>query len=201
VNNSGSTRGALRGSVFDLDLVDERPGLVVIHVHGVGAAALFADEAGGHRFQRVPPNDKRDRVQTSTITVAVLSAPSDTELRLDPQDLEWRWSRGSGPGGQHRNKTESAVDLTHRPTGVTVHCESERSRLQNQAIALATLRARIAEANASRAERERSDTRRAQVGSGMRGDKRRTIRYQDGTVVDHDTGRRWSLREYLRGEW
>jgi peptide chain release factor 1 len=133
--------------------------------------------------------------------VAVLSAPTETELQLGPRDLEWRWSRGSGAGGQHRNKTESAVDLTHVPTGVTVHCESERSRLQNQAIALATLRARIAEARNTQANRERSEARRAQVGTGMRGDKRRTIRYQDGTVVDHETGRRWALREYLRGEW
>lgn len=168
---------------------------------GDGAQALFSEEAGGHRFQRVPPNERRDRVQTSTITVAVLEAPDEAELRIDPQDLEWRWSRGSGAGGQHRNKTESAVDLTHRPTGVTVHCESERSRSQNQSIALATLRARLAALRRESTLSTRAEARRVQVGSGMRGDKRRTIRYQDGTVVDHETGRRWTLRDYLRGEW
>jgi len=173
----------------------------VLQVSGSGARAMFDEEAGGHRFQRVPPNERRGRVHTSTVTVAVLEAPDERQLRIDPADLEWRWSRGSGPGGQHRNKTESAVDLTHRPTGVTVHCESERSRTQNQSIALTTLRARIAERQREAALTARAEARRDQVGSGMRGDKRRTIRYQDSSVVDHETGRRWTLREYLRGEW
>jgi peptide chain release factor 1 len=170
-------------------------------VSGRGASEAFRDEAGGHRFQRVPPNERHDRVHTSTITVAVLPAPDEAALRVDPRDLEWKWSRGSGPGGQHRNKTESAVDLTHRPTGITVHCESERSRTQNQSIALNALRARIHAAQREAELSARASTRRAQVGSGMRGDKRRTIRYQDDSVVDHETGRRWTLREYLRGDW
>jgi peptide chain release factor 1 len=109
--------------------------------------------------------------------------------------------RGGGPGGQHRNVTESAVVITHRPTGVTVRCESERSRHQNQASALALLRARLFAAETQRRTAERAGERRRQVGSGMRGDKRRTVRCQDGVVVDHATGRTWTLRAYERGEW
>lgn len=168
---------------------------------GAGAEAAFAEEAGGHRWQRVPANDKRGRVHTSTITVSVLPEVEAARLRLDPRDLEWRRSRGSGPGGQHRNKTETAVDLVHRPSGVVVHCESERSLQQNQAIALARLRARLADDRA-RADREaRGRERRDQIGSGMRGDKRRTVRCQDGVVVDHPTGRTWRFADYARGDY
>jgi len=149
----------------------------------------------------VPPNAKHGRVHTSTITVAVLPEPTAAELRLAPGDLRWVTCRGSGPGGQHRNKTESCVMLTHQPTGLTVRCESERSQHQNRETALALLRARLHAAEVERGSAARSADRRRQVGSGMRGDKRRTIRCQEGVVVDHLTGRTWALRAYQRGEW
>jgi peptide chain release factor 1 len=149
----------------------------------------------------VPPNDKRGRVQTSTITVAVLPEPGVAELRLRPEDLEMVVCRGSGPGGQHRNKTETCVIITHVPTGVAVRCESERSQHQNRETALGLLRARLHAAARERHDAARAEDRRRQVGSGMRGDKRRTIRCQEGVVVDHATGRTWSLRDYERGEW
>jgi peptide chain release factor 1 len=149
----------------------------------------------------VPPNEKRGRVHTSTITVAVLPEPTPAQLRLAPGDVERVTCRGSGAGGQHRNKTETCVVLTHRPTGLTVRCESERSQHQNEETAFALLRARLHAAEAERREVARAGDRRRQVGSGMRGDKRRTIRCQDGTVVDHPTGRTWTLRVYERGEW
>ena len=168
---------------------------------GRGAEEALADEAGGHRWQRVPPNDKRRRVHTSTVTVSVLPEVAETELRIDPRDLEWRRTRGSGAGGQHRNKTETAVDLLHRPTGLVVHCESERSLPQNQAIALARLRARLAEDRARASHEARGRERRDQIGSGMRGDKRRTVRCQDGVVVDHPTGRTWRWSDYARGDY
>jgi peptide chain release factor 1 len=181
-----------------------RPGWVVLRITGRSpgeAERAFADEPGGHRWQRVPPSERRGRVHTSTITVAVLPEPDESELVITEADLDWAYSRGSGAGGQHRNKTESAVDLTHLPTGIVVHCESERSRLQNRSIALAQLRARLFAVRTSKEQEERGAERRAQVGSGMRGDKRRTIRCQEGVVVDHPTGRTMRLREYLRGEW
>lgn len=173
----------------------------MIRVTGAGAEEAFAEEAGGHRWQRVPPNEKRGRVHTSTITIAVLREVSAYEAGVEDADLVWRVSRGSGAGGQHRNKTESAVDVVHVPTGIAVHCESERSQLKNRAIALARVTALVAELRGSEERSARSAERRAQVGSGMRGDKRRTIRCQEGVVVDHPTGRTWRLRAYLRGEF
>ena len=168
---------------------------------GRDADDVFRDEAGGHRWQRIPPNEKRGRVQTSTVTVAVLPEPTETQVRIAPGDLEWATCRGSGAGGQHRNKTESAVQLVHRPTGVMVRCESERSQHQNRATALALLRARLWATEQEKRVGGIAASRKAQIGSGMRGDKRRTIRVQDGVVNDHVTGKRWSFRDYERGDW
>ena len=193
----GDTRS---GGVFETEIVEDAPGFAALRVTGRGAAAAFAEEAGGHRWQRIPPNEKRGRVHTSTITVAVLVEVAETELRIDPRELLWRRSRGSGAGGQHRNKTESAVDLVHVPTGLTVHCESERSVHRNNAIALSRMRALLARQAREKTTADRDALRRDQVGSGMRGDKRRTIRAQDGSVVDHPTGRPWRFRAYVRGD-
>ena len=182
-------------------MVELGEGLAVLRVSGDGAEAAFADEPGGHRWQRVPPNERRGRTHTSTVTVAVLREPAASELRIDPGDLEWRFCRGSGAGGQHRNKTETAVQLTHRPTGVSVRCETERSQQQNKQTALAMLRARIWGAERDAAAGRKADERRAQVGSGMRGDKRRAVRCQDDAVTDHRLGRTWRFSDYQRGEW
>lgn len=168
---------------------------------GAGAEQAFAEEGGGHRWQRIPPNEKRGRVHTSTVTVAVLADDAGARVRVDPADLVWRATRGSGAGGQKRNKTSSAIDLVHAPTGISVHSENERSQSRNRAIAHERLVARIEEAERKARQSARAHDRKGQVGSGMRGDKRRTIRCQDGTVVDHPTGRAWRLAEYLRGNW
>jgi peptide chain release factor 1 len=150
---------------------------------------------------RVPPNDKRGRVQTSTVTVAVLPEPTENEVRIDERDVEVKTCRGSGAGGQHRNKTDSAVILTHRASGLVVRCESERSQIQNRATALAVLRARLLERQRGALSSARDSDRRAQIGSGQRGDKRRTIRVGDGQVVDHLTNRAWRFKDYQRGQW
>lgn len=200
-SSSGSTRSARPGGLFDLAVVESRPGLVSFRVTGRGAEKAFQHEAGGHRWQTVPPTEKRGRVHTSTVTVAVLAEPTETEVALDDRDVEVTVSRGSGPGGQHRNKTESCVVATHKPTGISARCEETRSQTENRLLAFAVLRARLYEAAAGKRAQERSDTRREQVGSGMRGDKRRTIRTQDGVVTDHVLGKRWRLTDYLRGNW
>lgn len=187
--------------VFSLEIVESRPGILVFQATGKEANRIFADEAGGHRWQRVPPNEKRGRMQTSTITVAVLPEPTEAQVKIAERDLHYATCRGSGAGGQHKNKTETAVQLTHLPTRMMVRCESERSLDQNKKTALAILRARLWEAERARVHSARAEERRQQVGSGMRGDKRRTIRCQDGQVHDHVTGRRWELRSYLRGDW
>lgn len=170
-------------------------------ISGRGANALFAGEAGGHRWQRVPETEKRGRVQTSTVTVAVLEEPKHTELTIRPDDVDIETMRGSGAGGQHRNKTDSAVRARHRPTGIEVRCESERSQHLNRELAMRVLAARVAERARSAAQGERAADRRRQIGSGMRGDKRRTIRVQDDQVTDHVDGRTWRFKAYARGDW
>lgn len=175
--------------------------MIVLKVSGKTAATVFRDEAGGHRWQRVPPTEKRGRVHTSTVTVAVMREPEPHQFKLDERDLEITTCRGSGAGGQHRNVTDSAVQVKHKPTGVMVRCETERSQMQNKATALALLRARLAERAESDRASKVADSRKAQVGSGMRGDKRRTIRQQDNQVNDHLTGRFWRYEEYVKGNW
>lgn len=195
------TRSTRSEGVFDLTLLDDPPGLAVLRVTGAGAAEAFAEEAGGHRWQRIPPNGKRRRARTSTITVAVLpEAVGAGARRVSAAGLEWRATRVSGAGGQHRNKTSSAIDVVHLPTGIAVHCENQRSQHQSRAIAHERLAARLVDAARTSAHGSRAQHRRGQVGSGMRGDKRRTIGCQAGVAVDHPTGRTWRLREYLRGE-
>jgi len=149
----------------------------------------------------VPPTERKGRVHTSTVTVAVLAEPKAHELELRDADLEITTMRGSGAGGQHRNKTDSAVRIRHVPTGVEVRCESERSQTLNKETALGLLRARILEARRAAAAGELASDRRRQVGSGMRGDKRRTIRTQDDVVNDHETGKQWRFKDYVRGDW
>lgn len=189
------------GGVFDLSIVEERPGICIIEVSGKQANETFENESGGHRWQRIPPTEKRGRVQTSTITVAVLPQPTETQIQVRPEDLDFSACRGSGAGGQHRNVTDSAVILKHKPTGLTVRCESERSQNQNRQTALNLLRSRLWEAKQSEISGARAEDRKRQVGSGMRGDKRRTIRAQDGQVTDHVNGKTWQYKKYIRGDW
>src|SRR5512147_1368265 len=142
-SSSACTCALLRGGVFDAAIVSEHAGVVVIRVSGNGADELFANEAGGHRWQRIPPNERRGRVHTSTVTVAVLPEPTEAQVQIRESDVEWQACRGSGAGGQNRNKVNSAVQLWHRPTGIAVRCESERSQWQNRQTAMAMLRARL----------------------------------------------------------
>jgi peptide chain release factor 1 len=137
----------------------------VVRVTGKGAARMFANESGGHRWQRVPPNERKGRVHTSTVTVAVLREPTPTEMVIRDADLEWATCRGSGAGGQHRNKTETAVVVKHLPSGLAVRCEAERSQLQNKATALGLLRARLLATKDDAATAAHNANRREQVGS------------------------------------
>jgi len=185
---------------LQVEILEERPGILIFHVGGRGAVTAFAHEAGGHRVQRVPPTEKRGRVHTSTVTVAVLPVPSKVEVRLDPRDVEETTCRGSGAGGQHRNKTDSAVQLKHKPTGIIVRAESERSQHHNRDMAYETLRARLQAQENGKVTNAREEKRRSQVGSGMRGDKVITVSIPRDQVVHHETGKRTSYdKRYSRG--
>lgn len=188
-----------RWSVFEFEIIDMRPGFLLARVTGKKAKEAFRHEAGGHRFQRVPPNEKRGRVHTSTITVAILDEPKEHEVRIDPRDLEESFTRGSGAGGQHRNKTDSCVILTHKPSGITVRVDGGRSQHINRQTALGVLRARLKAAGNERTIQDRNATRRRQVGRGARADKRRTIAVQRNQVVNHQTGKRMDYEKYRKG--
>ncbi len=138
-------------------------------------------------------------MHTSTVTVAVLEEPTEQEVRIDSRDVEETFSRGSGPGGQHRNKTDTAVTLRHVPSGVTVRVDGGRSQHINRQTALALLRARLKAAASSAATETRNASRRGQVGCGARGDKVRTIALQRDQVTDHGTGKTMQATRYLRG--
>jgi peptide chain release factor 1 len=176
----------------------DRPGYLALRVTGRDAERAFQHESGGHRWQRIPPNEKRGRVHTSTVTVAVLAEPRDAEVHLDPRDLDIKTTKSGGPGGQHANKTNSAVVVTHKPTGITVRMET-KSQHRNKELALGVLRARLYEREHSRVQGDRNAKRRGQIGGGARGDKRRTIAVQRGQVHDHVTGKRTTAKAYLRG--
>lgn len=201
-SSSPSTASLQFGTVFSVEIVDERPGILTFSVTGTSAEAMFKNESGGHRWQRVPPSEKRGRVHTSTVTVAVMPDPTEVELpRIPDRELSWSVCRGTGAGGQKRNKTETTVVLKHLPTGLQIRCEDTRSQQKNRALALQLLRAKLWERQQDKAAQDRALDRKQQCGQGQRGDKRRTIRMQDGVVTDHVLGKRWNLKQYLRGEW
>ena len=184
---------------YEVVLVEQLPGFVALQITGRGVKD-FKNETGGHRYQRIPPTEKRGRVQTSTVTVACLTVPSESEFKLREEDLEWSFCRSGGAGGQHVQKTNSAVQLTHKPTKTSVRCETERSQHQNKISALAVLRSRVSEWMTTQTARQLNTTRKNQVGAGMRGDKRRTIALQRDQVVDHVSEKRISAKEYLNGK-
>lgn len=187
-------------TVFDIELIDERPSLIVLQVTGKEVWRFFRHEAGSHRWQRIPSTEKRDRVHTSTITVTLLALPKEETFKLEDRDLDWQATRGSGAGGQKRNKTSSAVILTHRPTGLVVRIENERSQHHNLCTAKAILAARLQEALRDEQQGARNHARRAQVGNGRRCDKRRTVALQRDQIVDHVLGLKMSAERYLKGD-
>jgi len=158
---------------------------IVAEIAGRGAFARLKFESGVHRVQRVPTTEAQGRIHTSAATVAVLPEAQELDLVIDEADLKVDTMRSSGAGGQHVNKTESAIRITHLPTGVVVAVQEERSQHRNRAKAMALLRSRILDAQNQRANDERAQERRAQVGSGDRSQRIRTYNFPQGRVTDH----------------
>ena len=154
-------------------------------VNGRGAYSRLKYESGVHRVQRVPETESGGRVHTSTATVAVLPEMEEVDVQIDPNDIEMQVYRASGAGGQHVNKTSSAVRLIHKPSGIVVACQEERSQLQNREKCMRMLASKLYEIEQQRIESEHTGLRRSQVGTGMRNERIRTYNFPQGRVTDH----------------
>ncbi len=173
---------------------------VTLMISGEGAYSRFKFESGVHRVQRVPETESQGRIHTSTATVAVLPEAEDVEVEINPSDLEIDTIKSSGAGGQHINKTESAIRLTHKPTGIVIECQDERSQFKNRDRAMKLLRAKLYDMK----RREQADKiaadRRSQVGTGDRSERIRTYNFPQGRVSDHRIGLTlYSIDSFING--
>ena len=174
---------------------------ITFNVIGDGAYSRFKFESGVHRVQRIPVTESNGRIQTSTVTVAVLPEADEVEVEVNPADIKIESCKSSGAGGQHINKTESAVRLTHKPTGIVIECDQERSQLQNKEKALKILYTKLYDMKLREQEEAIASTRKSQVGSGDRSEKIRTYNYPQSRITDHRINKTvYTFDAFLNGD-
>jgi peptide chain release factor 1 len=186
---------------FKAEPLDASDGKYTLEIKGDGAFSVFKYEGGTHRVQRVPKTESQGRIHTSTATVAVLPEAEDVDIHVDPNDLQIDVYRSSGPGGQSVNTTDSAVRITHKPSGIVVSMQDEKSQLQNREKAMRVLRAKLYERALADQHAKQAADRRAQVGTGDRAEKIRTYNYGERRVTDHRIKlTEHNLEQVLEGE-
>ncbi len=173
---------------------------ITFMIEGDGAYSRFKFESGVHRVQRVPETESQGRIQTSTATVAVLPEAEDVEIEINPADIIIESCKSSGAGGQHINKTESAVRLTHKPSGIVIECQEERSQFKNRDKAMKMLKTKLYDIKVTEQNEKIASDRRSQVGTGDRSERIRTYNYPQGRITDHRIGvTLFSLESFLNG--
>ena len=173
---------------------------ITFMIEGDGAYSRFKFESGVHRVQRVPETESQGRIQTSTATVAVLPEAEDVEIEINPADIIVESCKSSGAGGQHINKTESAVRITHKPTGIVIECQEERSQFKNRDKALKMLKTKLYDIKLTEQNEKIASDRKSQVGTGDRSERIRTYNYPQGRITDHRIGLTlYSLQSFLDG--
>lgn len=189
--------------IFDQNLTDlggcRR---VVFRLADKSAWENFKHEGGTHRVQRIPETEKAGRIQTSTVTVAAYPQTDSPQIEIKPSNIQVDSLKSSGPGGQHVNKRETAVRITHQPTGVVVTCQSSRSQQRNRELALELLSAKLTQANEEKHQEKTRKFKKAQIGSGERAEKIRTYHFPQNRITDHRVKKSWhNLEEVMKGEW
>jgi peptide chain release factor 1 len=183
--------------------ISENGGLkeIIANIKGEGAFGKLKHESGVHRVQRIPTTESSGRIHTSTASVAVMPEAESVDVEIEPEDIQIDTYRSSGAGGQHVNKTESAIRITHKSTGIIVTCQENRSQLKNRETAMSLLRSTLYEKKVEEQQNERDTMRRGQIGSAMRSEKIRTYNFPQSRVTDHRLKRSWhDLDTILNGE-
>jgi len=195
--SQGWSQRVLDSSMSDIGGYKE----IVFELTGPGAFETMQYESGVHRVQRIPKTEKQGRVHTSTITIAVLERPKKMDISINPSDLRIDTYRSSGAGGQHVNKTESAIRITHKPSGIVVTSQNERSQLQNKEAAMIILGARLLQAQQEADTSKLTEARRAQIGWAKRSEKTRTYNFPQNRITDHRIEKSWhNLENIIEGE-